>query len=82
MLWGQKQEKKRRNFLDFWFYEFAIFAQNWFLTKCPISKVAKISVPLNLKEGSQVIFGNGKPSKRDEKCFLFHHKSFFRFEDI
>ena len=82
MLWGQKQEKKRRNFLDFRFYEFAIFAQNWFLTKWPISKVAKISVPLNLKEGSQVIFGNWNPSKRDKKCFLFHHKSVFRFEDI
>ena len=27
-------------------------------------------------------FGNWKPFKNDEKCFLFHLKSFFRSQDI
>ena len=28
------------------------------------------------------IFGNWKPFKNDEKCILFHFKSFFYSEDI
>ena len=31
---------------------------------------------------SEKIFGNWKPFKNDEKCFLFHLKSSFRSQDI
>ena len=30
----------------------------------------------------EAIFGNLKPFKNDEKCFLFHLKSSFRSQDI
>ena len=31
---------------------------------------------------SEAIFGNWKPFKNYEKCFLFHIKSSFRYQDI
>ena len=32
--------------------------------------------------GLRQLFSNWKPLKNDEKCFLFHLKSFFRSQDI
>ena len=32
--------------------------------------------------GPETIFGNGKPFKSDEKCFLFNLKNSFRSQDI
>ena len=31
---------------------------------------------------SETIFGDWKPFKHDEKCFLFHLNSSFRFQDV
>ena len=38
----------------------------------------------HLKAHNQVWdnFGNWKPFKNDEKCFLFHLKNSFRYQDI
>ena len=55
--------------------QFAIFNSTFFS-----SKFSLFSQRCTLR--SEIIFGNRKPFKNSEKCFLFHLKSFFRSQDI
>ena len=52
----------------------------------PVCAVIKDQVSVRAKNGSNIglvtVFGNRKPFKIGEKCFLFHLKSSFCSQDI
>ena len=53
--------------------EMCICQWDWMI---PLTKTLRCSLR------SETILGNWKPSKSDEKCFLFYLKRFFRSEKI
>ena len=55
-----------------------------FLSKWPHWNNNEFQTYMGIKGAltSKTIFGNLKPFQNDEKCFLFHLKSFFLSEDI
>ena len=65
-----------RNFPDF--RNLVIYVESMF----PCHSLLNIKVIERRTLRSVDIFGNWKPFKNDEKCFLFHLKSLFRSLDI
>ena len=74
-------------FFSFWSYlnfclDFLIMSKNgsilmiWLISKFMMSR-SHDHTPR-----SETVFGNWKPFKSDEKCFLFHLKSSFHYQNI